>query len=349
MRKRLHLSGRFWRWHGALILSFLLALLLAIPILAEYLGPNRHTVELVRVRDPDNDVWTLTNINPPVACPTVYTCLLIHTCQEHPSVEQATYWCCDGTLTRKWVATSSSCDKAYRWEEKEVDLPEATIDGVIANCTLVNGWCTTSPSLQLHGAEPLEGEVITGIEGARNGEAFFCPGDTCDVPLVEGQNSFSYWALSSYGDSSRMGEEADLVDTLSPSLSGEVSGVAGENGWLVSQATLSASASDPSPGSGLAAFEVSVDGAGWVDYTVAIVLDEAQHLVQLRSEDNAGHVTEITQTILVDTHPPQSVFTNPSEGSEIWIAGILDLAGASADATSGLAMAEISHDGGGIW
>ena len=323
-----------------LLFAALISLLFVVPALAEYLGPDRHTVKLVRVRDPDNDVWTLIHFDDK----DIYldTCLIIHTCAEHPSIGRQQALC-------GWIADSSGCDKAYRWEEQEVDLPEATITGELQNCSLVNGWCTTSSTLHLTGAEPLSGETIIGIEGTRNGEAFYCSGDTCDVPLVEGQNTFTYWALSSYGDSSRMGEETDLVDTLSPSLSGEVSGVAGENGWWVSQATLSASASDPSPGSGLATFEVSVDGTGWIAYTAPIVLDEGQHVVQLRVTDNAGHLTETTQTVWVDTQPPQSAFTNPPEGSEIWIAGVLDMSGASADVTSGLAMAEISYDGVGSW
>ena len=333
--RRLHL-----RRQTLLLFVALISLLFVVPALAEYLGPDRHTVELVRVRDPDNDVWTLIHVDHE----DIYldTCLIIHTCAQHPSIERQQALC-------GWIADTSGCDKAYRWEEQEVDLPEATITGDLQNCSLVNGWCTTSSTLHLTGAEPLSGETIIGVEGTRNGEAFYCSGDTCDVPLVEGQNTFTYWALSSYGDSSLMGEETDMVDTLSPSLSGEVSGAPGENGWWVSQATLSASASDPSPGSGLAAFEVSVDGAGWIAYTAHIVLDEGQHVVQLQATDNAGHLTETTQTVWVDTQLPQSVFTNPPEGSEIWTAGVLDMTGASADATSGLAIAEISYDGGGSW
>ena len=328
------------RWRTLLLFVALISLLFVVPVLAEYLGPDRRTIELVRVRDPDNDVWTLIHVDPDDGY--LDECLIIHTCDEHPSIERQLALC-------GWIADTSGCDKAYRWKEQEVDLPEATITGDLQNCSLVNGWCTTSSTLHLIGTEPLPGETIIGVEGTRNGEAFYCSGDTCNVPLVEGQNVFTYWALSSYGDSSRMGEKTDLVDTLSPSLDGEVSGAPGENGWWVSQATLSASASDPSPGSGLAAFEISVDGAGWVNYTASIVLDDGQHVVQLRATDYAGHLTETTQTIWVDTQPPQSAFNNPPEGSEIWVAGTLNLAGVSADVTSGLAMIEISYNGGGSW
>lgn len=221
-----------------LLLITLISLLLVVPALAEYLGPDRHTVILVRVRDPDNDVWTLIHVDPFDLY--LDTCLIIHTCEEHPSVDRQLALC-------GWIADSSGCEEAYRWEEQGVDLPEATIAADLLSCLPFNGWCTTSPTLHLTGDEPLAGEVIIGVEGTHNGDDFFCAEDTCDVPLAEGQNAFTYWALSSYGDSSRMGEETDQVDTHPPSLSGEVSGVPGENSWWVSQATLSASAADPAP------------------------------------------------------------------------------------------------------
>jgi hypothetical protein len=68
------------------ILCVFLALFLAGPALAEYLGPDRVTVEFKEVRDPDHDVWTLTHVDPSDGFSDV--CLIIHTCEEHPSVER---------------------------------------------------------------------------------------------------------------------------------------------------------------------------------------------------------------------------------------------------------------------
>ncbi len=150
---------------------------------------------------------------------------------------------------------------AYKTEEQTVTLPEATISSDLQNCNLNNGWCTSSPTLHLTSNEPLPGEVITLIEGTRNGEAFACASDTCDVPLLEGNNSFDFWALSSYGDGSEMGNLSAQVDTV----------------------------------------------------------------------------------------PPDSAFGSPPEGSSVWVSGVLDMTGSSSDASSGVASAEISLDGGGSW
>jgi hypothetical protein len=183
---------------------------LALPALAEFLGPNRTTTVFVEVRDPDHDVWTLTHVDPDDGFADV--CLIIHTCDEHPSIERQQALC-------GWTADNSGCDKAYKTEEQTILLPEATIAGALQNCNLVDGWCVTSPTLHLIANEPVAGESILLIEGSRNGQPFACSATVCDVPLLEGSNEFSFWALSSWGDSSQMGSLSALVDSLGPDLS----------------------------------------------------------------------------------------------------------------------------------
>ena len=57
-------------------------------------------------------------------------------------------------------------------KEVTVVLPEATIGSDLQGCTLVDGWCTDTPTLHLEGTEPVAGQTITLIEGTRNGEPF---------------------------------------------------------------------------------------------------------------------------------------------------------------------------------
>jgi len=186
------------------ILCVFLALVFAGPALAEYLGPDRVTVEFKEVRDPDNDVWTMTR--------GADVCLIIHTCEEHPSVVRQQALC-------GWTADNSGCDRAYKIKEVTVVLPEATIGSDLQGCTLVDGWCTDTPTLHLVGTEPVTSETITLIEGTRNGEPFACPGAVCDVPLVQGGNQLTFWALSSWGDSSQMGTLSAQVDSKGPKVS----------------------------------------------------------------------------------------------------------------------------------
>jgi hypothetical protein len=164
-------------------LVFLFAAFLTLPALAEYLGPDRTTTVFVEVRDPDHDVWALTHVDPFDGLADV--CLIIHTCAEHPSVERQLALC-------GWVADNSGCDEAYKTEEQTVLLPEATIAGALQDCSLVGGWCTSSPTLHLSANEPVAGESITLIEGTRNDELFACSGMECDVPLLEGSSDFTF-------------------------------------------------------------------------------------------------------------------------------------------------------------
>ena len=195
----------------AVAVAGFLALLLARPALAEYLGPDRVTTEFREVRDPHNDVWTLTHVDPSDGYSDV--CLIIHTCEEHPGVA---FYSRDEICGEGWVADNSGCDRAYRIKEFTIVHPEATIGSDLQDCEPVDGWCTEEPTLHLEGTEPVSGQTITLIEGTRNGEPFACPGAVCEVPLLQGGNDFSFWALSSWGDSSQMGTLAVQVDSKGP-------------------------------------------------------------------------------------------------------------------------------------
>ncbi len=293
---------------GGFFVSFIVLLFafsIAIPALAEYLGPDRTTSQFVTVRDPDKDVWTLTNTNaPPPYSP---VCLIVHTCDQHPGVSFYSRPEVCG-----WVAENSSCSMAYKTEEQIVTLAEATISDNLQNCNSNNGWCTTSPTLHLTANEPLPGESITLIEGTRNGEAFACTSDTCDVPLVEGSNTFSFWALSSYGDGSQMGNASVQVDTVPPS-SAFGSPPEGSSVWVSGVLNMSGSSSDAS--SGVASAEISLGGGGWQGLSLAggswayswdtSGLPDGSYSVLVRARDVAGHLESTAGiTVHVDHTPP---------------------------------------------
>ena len=92
--------------------------------------------------------------------------------------------------------------------ERQIDillpLPSAWIS--ISNCNArppANNRCTTLPSINIIGEEPLPNESIISIQGAVNGEPFTCMGSTCSVPLkptgMDG-TIVTFWADSSFGD-----------------------------------------------------------------------------------------------------------------------------------------------------
>ena len=275
--------SRFISRHPKIIFLPVLALLLLfLPgvrrAFADYLGPHRVITEY-ETETYDVGVWARHEYYDGECAPYLYSAhdCIICTWEGDPGhpCGDATYWYKTGEETKV--------------VSKTTQLPEATITGTLENCGLQNGWCTAAATLHLSGEEPLDGYSISLIEGTLNGQSFACAANPCDVPLVAGANDFTYWALSTYGDSSRMGTLSAQVDGAPPVIRGSLSGAPGTNGWFTSAATLTASASDPAPGSGLDVFETSVNGAGWVPYAAPLSFTDGVYSVELRAADVAGN------------------------------------------------------------
>jgi hypothetical protein len=203
------------------------------------------------------------------------------------------------------VESCNDGEPGCREVEHVVDQPPATVNGsVTCGVPGSGGWCRGEGELSLSGSEPLSGYTILALEGTRNGEPFACSGSACDVPLLEGANDFSFWAISSWGDTSLMDSAGALLDTQDPSLAGSASGTPGDHGWYVSNVTVEASASDASPGSGLASLDVRIDGGGWAGYSGPFTIGEGSHDVELRAVDGAGNSETQSLDIDIDTQSP---------------------------------------------
>lgn len=114
-----------------------------------------------------------------------------------------------------------------------------------------NGYCSGSGSVTFNASEPIFGEVITDIEGAYgSGDQTLCdPANAANVscswtPSKDGNFGLSYWAHSSWGDTSTMGSALLKMDTVSPRMSFSLAGTDGDNGWWISPVTVSVSRND---------------------------------------------------------------------------------------------------------
>jgi len=292
----------------------LAALGLMASVAVEYTGPDR-TVSVWEwerlvchyqaVYDPPGPGWygcTLELYQPPdESCPSDVAGYFTPSACGWPSA-----FCqspgCDISLDRS-IESCNQGQPGCRAVEHQTTYPEATVSGSIG-CTVPGaaGWCRGGASLTLSGSEPLAGHTIVALEGTRNGEPFACDGAGCPVPLVEGPNDFTFWAVSSWGDTSRMGSASGLLDSGAPSLSASLSGTPGESGWYISDVTLSADATDAV--SGLASLLVAVHGGAWAAYTGPLMLSDGEHAVGLRAVDVAGNGTEESLTVRTDTQPP---------------------------------------------
>jgi len=325
------------------LLYFVIAILtlgIATPVFADYLGPDRTTTES-SVETYDYGVWASTedkSCNPSLG----EACIQ---CSWERDPYTASCAIKPTTSTYYWYKLGTKSEVV----ETTVNLPPATISSSLQNCTLNNGWCVTVPELLLSGNEPLSGYTILAIEGSLNGhpstgsgQAFACSGSTCNVPLSEGDNTFTFWALSSYGDSSTMGTFTAKVDTVSPNVGLDVNGSTGTGNWYVSPTTLTATGSDST--SGLSSALLSVNGGAWTSSTT---LNDGVYSIDVRAEDNAGNISASSTTISVDTTTPSiDLSITGTTGSNGWYSSNMQVTASASDLTSGISSLEVSTDGG---
>ena len=302
------------------------------PVLADYLGPDR-TTTTSEVDTYDYGVWARDNNKAPYCLDKkgnkADDCIVCEWKRKPGSA------CGDATYSYKLGTISEVV-------EKTINLPPAAISSSLQNCNSNNGWCNTLPTLTLNGSEPLAGYNILAVEGSLNGQTFACSGSSCDVPLSEGNNDLTFWALSSYGDSSEMGSLSAKVDAMSPNVGLDVIGSNGTNTWYVSSTTVTAIGSDST--SGLSSVLLSVNGGAW---TASTTLNDGVYAVDVHAVDNAGNVSNSSTTISVDTVTPSiSLNVNGAMGGNGWYSSNMQVTASASDLTSGIASLEVSADSG---
>src|SRR5260221_3737533 len=333
-------AGHGARGRKALLYLAVLVLMfgIATPVLADYLGPDRTSTES-HVETYDYGVWSKDDPGYP-SNPTCHhtgggSDCIVCTWKHSPGnpCGDAEYWYKTGTKSE--VVTTT------------IDLPPATINGSLQNCNLNNGWCVAAPQLSLNASEPLSGYHILAIEGSRNGQTFACSNSTCSVPLNEGNNNFTFWALSSYGDSSTMGTVNAKVDSQQPTITGTFSGTAGSNGWYLTPVSFNGNASDAT--SGLASFTCILDGAALGSCNSITVNSEGAHTLVLIARDNAGNTRTLTQNTSLDIQNPSLTSSlSGTLGSNNWYnAATLNATASDPIPGSGLSAFEYNLDNSG--
>jgi len=208
-------------------------LAVAIPALADYLGPDRSVstwtmerlvCEYQAVYDPPGGGYfgcSLTLYEPPDGtCESNVDAYFTSSACGWPAGIGCNTVDCDVSRSSS-IEGCNDGEPGCREVEHVVDQPPATVSGSIScGVSGSGGWCRGDGELSLSGSEPLSGYTILALEGTRNGEPFACSGAACDVPLFEGANDFDFWAISSWGDTSLMGSAGGLLDSHDPSLSG---------------------------------------------------------------------------------------------------------------------------------
>lgn len=111
-----------------------------------------------------------------------------------------------------------------------------------------------------------------------------------------------------------------IVDTAPPVTNVTLNGSSGNNGWYISNVTVSLNASDSL--SGVKTTYYRIDDGNWSEYSQPFILSgEGSHVIEYRSVDNAGNNESIKNiTVKIDKSNPWLTVNTPKEG-RIYIFG----------------------------
>ena len=164
--------------------------------------------------------------------------------------------------------------------------------------------------------------------------------------LSEGSHSITVRAVDAAG----LSVEKSIgftVDSLPPMTVDAVAGTNGQNGWLVTPATVTLSATDATTGVKNTFYRVN--GGLWQSYSAGIsVVSDRVNVVEFYSTDNAGNTEGVNRiTVGIDTVGPISVASLESTiGLADWYVSAATYTISAADATSGIGRIVYRIDGG---
>ncbi len=258
---------------------------------------------------------------------------------------------CDISFQGTSLDSCSPGSTGCRETTSTTTLDPATVSGSLT-CGIAgsNGWCIAGAAIAFEAEEPISPYAIEYIEGF---SGIFC--DPPDGPTVsctwsgggEGEQPYTFWAHSTYGDTSEQGSVTWRLDTLPPTPGINVSGgTQGSRGWYHGgPLNVSGSGIDSSPGSGIASSEVSIGGAYAPSVTISA---EGWYGVEILTTDRAGHSSSASTGVGLDNTPPvPNLELSGTAGSGGWfVSSTVKVTEAGSDALSGIGARQYQVDGG---
>ncbi len=162
-----------------------------------------------------------------------------------------------------------------------------------------------------------------------------------------GSYSFGFYSIDTAGNTGEIMVINFSMDNDIPLVETTISGEKGENGWFLSNVSVTMSGFDGT--SGVSNISYGVNGGTWKYYSEMFGIDtEGENRIDYNVEDQAGNIAELTsETVLIDTGAPSSNLKIQGDlGNNDWfITGtVVDIRGE--DEISGFYKIEIRLDGG---
>src|SRR3989454_1103144 len=223
-----------------------------------------------------------------------------------------------------------------------IDTTPPTTTAVLSGTLGSNGWYISNVTVSLNATDASSG-VASIFYRVDSG-----PWETYTgwFSLGDGRHAVEYYATDRAGNAEPAARRNISTDTMPPQSTITPTGTVGEDGWYISNVTISLNATDAT--SGVANLSYRIDTGSWASYAGPFALGEGRYQLEYYATDFAGHVEPLhTLAIRIDTTPPTTGFApsgTPGDGG--WYVSSVTVTLPAQDATSGVARVTYRVDNG---
>lgn len=245
-------------------------------------------------------------------------------------------------------------DQAWSRQDNStsVTYPPVSVSHTINCATPGNAsWCRGGLNLSLSATETMPGQVVQYFETASG--ALCNPADAanvnCTAPItLEGTQTASYWAVSSFGDTSLAQSYSWKLDSQAPSLISSSPSPNGANGWYISDLSVSLSGTDATSGIDAASYRYQVNGGAWQTGSLLNLTNDGVYNLNVEGRDLAGNTGTQSVTLRLDKTAPilTTSIPGPFSYKNGYYSSNVNVVASTSDAVSGIAATEYRVDGG---
>src|SRR5712691_1500177 len=180
-----------------------------------------------------------------------------------------------------------------------IDTTPPTTTAVLSGTVGANGWYISNVTVSLNATDASSG-VASIFYQVDNGRWETYSGS---FSLADGRHVVEYYATDQAGNAEPATSRKISIDTMPPQSTITATGTLGEDGWYISNVTISLAATDAT--SGVASITYRVDNGSWQIYGIPFSLTDGPHTLQYFATDIAGNVeASHSVSIAIDTTAP---------------------------------------------
>jgi hypothetical protein len=204
-------------------------------------------------------------------------------------------------------------------------------------------WYVTEVQIDITSSDGVSGvfTLIYNLDGS--GEQTY---DGGFIVSAEGSHVLTYYAMDVAGNVEGEHVSQFNVDTIRPTIAGELQGTEGLNGWFLSSVDIDIRGSDMA--SGIDSIMYQVDGGIWANYFSYVeVSQQGNHTISFYAVDHAGNRAEtVNLTFRIDSAIPTALCNVAGDrGQNGWFIGDLTVNLTGQDDLSGIANLMYRLDG----